>query len=302
MIVKAINIFNIRRLTPAEFRQKISEFAENDKVEHLRIQALLTAYFKNKPLPRIESRQMFVVRCGINVPGEVFANVKRCSYCPDEFKGRLGLQRATYAGQQAFYCTLPTDSDYATASSTCIVETAWEHITDLSSNRSYCTLSRWSNSRPLKLWVLPFSLESCRRNRDFKRLRADFQPLVEKYMQMEVGALESLELISDAFCERENKTAWYRITAAFYNAVLFFERIMDAELDGLMYPSANTDKAGINLVLKKELVDTRVLSLEVAMMYYIQRDPISPKKLTIGPASPEVYPEPDGTLRFPFIV
>jgi hypothetical protein len=301
MSSKAANIFTVRRLSTAEFKQQIFELAEDSTVDQRKIQALITSYFKNKAIPYIESFQMFVVRCGINDPGEVYRNIERCSYCPDKYKDRLGLQRATYEEQQAFYCSLPTDSDYASSSSTCITETAWEHIRDLSADRSYCTLSRWGNKRPLKLWVLPFSDESCRRNRDFERLRGDFLPLVSKYAQDEPGSAEALEFISDAFCERENKKVWYRVTAGFYNALLFFEKITGRVLDGLMYPSANTDKAGINLVLKKELVDNGLLSLEVAMMYSIQRHRNYPKQLTIGPASSEAYPEKDGTLRFPVI-
>jgi hypothetical protein len=72
-------------------------------------------------------------------------------------------------------------------------------------------------------------------------------------------------------------------------------------LDGLMYPSANTEKAGINVVLKKELIDNAILKCELAMMWSMQRNPDNPKSLNIMPVSEVVHPGPSGELKFSYI-
>ena len=286
----------------SEFKDQVLKLAEDESVELTHIQAVITDYYKDKPLPYLQSVNTFVVGCGVNLPGEEFKNVSRCSDPPDDRKAYIPLQRGTYPGQQGFYCSMPSDSDYATASATCMMETAWEHVEDLTNSRTYLTLSRWQNSRALNLWVLPFSDKSCQKNRDFERIRKNMSSLVDKRFHDSLDVLASLEFISDAFCENRNKKTYYRITSPFYNALLSYEQITGTILDGLMYPSANTEKAGLNLLLKKDLVDNKILTCDVAMMYSMQRLPYNPKHLQLMPASNEAKPEADGGLRFSTII
>ncbi len=63
---------------------------------------------------------------------------------------------------------------------------------------------------------------------------------------------DSLEYISDALCELDNKKTWYRISSAFFNYTMRFAKDQNKNIDGMMYPSANTQGAGLNVVLKKE--------------------------------------------------
>ena len=110
--------------------------------------------------------------------------------------------------------------------------------------------------------------------------------------------IKSLEYISELFCKRENKSVYYKITSAFYNSLLFYENFMNYNYDGLVYPSANTDGSGMNVVLKKELIDTKVLYFDLAIMYSMQRNPNDLKNLSFMPASNIAYPTQDGGLNF----
>ncbi len=150
----------------SEFKKELLFLAENDSVELKELENFISDFFIHKSLPHLESRNSFVVRCSINNSGEVFNNVSRCSYPPKNGKVKIKIQRANYPDQQVFYCTMPTDTKFASASSTAIVETAWQYIEDIKINRNYATLSRWDTSRPLNLWVLPFSEISCKKNND----------------------------------------------------------------------------------------------------------------------------------------
>jgi hypothetical protein len=117
------------------------------------------------------------------------------------------------------------------------------------------------------------------------------------------NTIQALTFMSDVFCEKENKNVYYRITSSFYNCILRIERYLEQYKDGLMYPSANTEKSGANLVLKRGLIDNGTLHCTHAVLYAIQRMPNNPKQLNIGPSSFEdVIPEADGTLRFTKVV
>ncbi|HKC34609.1 MAG TPA: hypothetical protein VKB95_01055 [Chitinophagaceae bacterium] len=252
-------------------------------------------YFKNKSIPHLQSLQTFVARCSMNYPGEVFKNISRCSYNPNI--DSIKLQRCNYPKQQVFYCSMYSDTDFASTSLTCVLETAWEHIEDLNTSRLYCTLSRWQNIRPLNLWILPFSKVSAEKNRDMKRVKETMDKFIrEKGNYSEVN--KSLEFMSEVFSEKKNKHIYYKISASFYNALLFFENFMSKNFDGLLYPSANTEEAGINLVLKKDLIDNRTLFGDVAIMYSIQRSPNNPKHLNVGPASNESRVAKNGSIHF----
>lgn len=279
-----------------DFKRTILELASDETASLRQIQALITKYFKRKHIPHLESNLSYVVRCSMNDPGEVFRNVSRCSYNPNS--QAIKLQRANYPNQQVFYCSMYSDTDYASSSLTCIVETAWEHIEKLDEMRNYCTLSRWQCSRPLKLWILPFSEESCNKNRDFNRIRENMTNLIRKDGRNSEDTILALEFISDCFADRKNKKVSYRITSAFYNSLLFYEKFMSQEYDGLIYPSANTEGAGLNVVLKKELIDARIAYCDIAVMYSIIRSPSNLKNLSAFPASNDSTVSTEGKLSF----
>lgn len=197
---------------------------------------------------------------------------------------------------------MPTDSDFATATSTCVLETAWEHIEDLANSRTYMTIIKRRNLRPLNLCCLPFSEESCQRNRDFFSIRENMKKYVDERHGKNSEVEHALQFMSDAFSSRADKQVYDRITSGFYNALIYYEKVIGKYHDGLLYPSANTECAGLNLVLKKELVDNGILGGEVAIMFSMQRLPNNLKNLNVMQASNEAYPEDDGAIRFTYIL
>lgn len=279
-----------------DFKVRIEELVSSEEKNQRQIQALITNLYKNKVIPHLGSLQKFVVRCSSNKPGEVFRNISRCSYNPNPTD--IPIQRCNYPRQQVFYCSMFSDTDFATSSMTCLAETAWEHIEDFEIARTYFTLSRWQIKRPLKLWVLPFSDLSCEKNRDFKSIKANMEEFVKKLFNQPNEIIQSLKYISEIFCKRENKKIYHKISSAFYNSLLFYQKFMNDSYDGLIYPSANTDGSGMNVVLKKELIDEQILYCDFAIMYSMQRNPNNLKNLSFMPASNEAYPNENGDLNF----
>ena len=72
----------------------------------------------------------------------------------------------------------------------------------------------------------------------------------------------------------------------------------NAEIDGLIYPSANTEAAGMNIVLRKEMVDKNFISCDYAVMLKAHRTPNKVTSLMITQASNEVFVDESGIINF----
>lgn len=69
-------------------------------------------------------------------------------------------------------------------------------------------------------------------------------------------------------------------------------------MDGLIYPSANTEAAGLNIALRKEAVDDGIVQLDCVIMVAMQRDPANPKNICFPLVSDEEPPDEKGNFNF----
>lgn len=277
------------------FKLNIELLAKKNENNFRDIQALITKYFRHIGTFIFDCQNMFVVRCSKNDPEEVFTHVKRCSYNP--IYKNIPLQRCNYPEQPVFYCSMFSDTKKAFTSMTCIMETAFEQMKDHKIPRSHYTLSRWELQKPLKLWVLPFSRLSHRGNNDFKLMSEMMHSALENH-ERKNELLHVFTYVSNVFCKRRNKKTYYKISSAFYNYLLFSQKISGEFCDGLDYPSANTDGEGMNVVLKKDLVDNKLIFCSSAAMYLLKRNPKNPKDLSVLPCSDTAFSDLLGNLSF----
>ncbi|MFI5405467.1 MAG: hypothetical protein ACHQ1D_03020 [Nitrososphaerales archaeon] len=260
-------------------------------------------FIVQKPsLPVTGFHYAFIVRCSPNnlYPGEVFKNISRCSYNPYPDTIRLG--RCNYPNQAVFYAAATADTKYIKASTTALLETSFDYyVRKKSVNRMYFTLSRWQLSRPLKLIVLPFSKRSTTRNNDFKKMNKEFDNLLRDMCQLRpsdyIEIKRFLVYMSNIFCRMRKKAFYYRISSAFFNVIMSLVK----DVDGLAYPSAMTKAEGMNLALKKDLIDNKILQCDVVVMYSMQRNPSNPKDITFVPASETADIARNGNLGFRWI-
>lgn len=277
------------------FKVQIEGLAKKPESNLRNIQALITKYFKHFGTIEFDCRNMYVVRASPNSKGEVFPNIGRCSYNPN--LKDIPLQRCNFPGQQVFYCSMYTESDKASTSFTCIMETAFDEIKNHKITKSYYTLSRWDLTRPLKLWVLPFSKLSHKQNKDFKLMSDELEQALRKH-EAKGEIINSFKYMSEVFCKRNNKKIYYKISSAFFNYLLYLQKISGNYCDGLAYPSANTERAGINVVLKKELIDAKILNCSAATIYSLIRRPENKKSIIAIPCSETCLPDSIGKLSF----
>ncbi len=286
----------------ADFKERAQALSESD-ITQAELEELIGVYFSHKPIPyyHIEPGR-FVARGRYNKNGEIFHNKSQLSYNSKISEVLPG--RANYAHQPKFYAAISHDTEYSDTVSTVIMEVAHNHIHDLRANREYFTLSRWRVKKELVVVVLPFSKSIANRNPNMVAMREYYNDyLVKQFGNHPANQyfLDSLEYISDLYCQYENKTGCYRICAAFYNALLKICRNMSHDIDGLVYPSANTFAAGINIVLNAKSVDEK-LELDWIQMIAMQRNPADECDIFFSHASDEQVPDKNGNFYFKKIV
>lgn len=284
------------------FKDKILAAAFDDADKQRDIEALIKEYFIGKPIPMIPISPQYLGRCRYNRDSKIFKNVSELSYNPKIEE--IYLQRCNYAGQQIFYGALPTKSKNASLLSTAVVEVCMEYIKQDDLNEHMLTLSRWQIQRPLNIFILPYSKESHLQNEDFKELKDQYDAVLAN-INKDGGTkgenfIKALEFISDIFCTTEDKEKYYKISAAFFNFYMNAATMQNVQIDGLVYPSANTEAAGINIALKKEIIDNEDLYCDKTIMYKGRRLYDKPRHFYFEGASNEI--DVNGNKDFQFIL
>ena len=287
--------------------EQILKAAFDNRYTPLKCERLFQKLCVQKPMLFVTVDYNRLARCSYNrhdkEVSEVFNNVGRLSYNPNI--KTIKLQRCNYPKQQAFYGAIGLDNEASTMMSTAIMEVCFEYIKRDDKDTHYMTLSRWQITRPLSVFVLPYSDLSMSNNFEFKKAKENFDPMIAKVakdLNVSVNYVRTyLKFISHIFCIRENKTNYYKISSAYVNYILNYAASMNKRVDGVIYPSANTDGAGMNIVLNPDLIDNKIIYADMAIMYKAQRDPNNLKHFDFTDASNEVHIGQDGKFCFSHI-
>lgn len=288
----AFSIFQVKAI--------LLSMAEDEEVALKCIENFFLKFLLRVALPYQKLHYPFIARCNINQSGEVIKHVNRCSYNPN--KNKIVLQRCNYPCQQVFYGAIPCETENVSADMTAMLETTLEYVKNKKVSQLYMTLSRWTIIKPIYVYVLPFSKKSSRHNKDFRQLNKLFQLELRKLTNDDEVEykylLHFLEFLSEVFCKKKSKQKYYRISSAFYNAIMKLDVTQKFNIEGLIYPSANSKAEGMNVVLQKVVVDEYKLDCDMAIMYKMQRTPNNVKEVFFSYVSNEVSPDSNGNFRF----
>lgn len=273
------------------FKQEVESLANSSSSSLFSIELLISQYFNTLGVMEHESDNMYVVRASKNGNREIFRDVFRCSYNP--ISSDIPLQRCNYPEQQVFYCSMFTQTNESSTSSTCILETALEQVKDYKITKAYYTLSRWDLKRPLRLAILPFSKLSHKKNTDFKIMSESIKESQKNHKDIN-EILAAHTYMSEIFCRRRKKKIYYKISAAYFNYIMKLPFIFD----GLAYPSANAEASGINIALRKSMIDDGILEFYCAIVYRLRRDATNKRKLSVLPCSSFASPNLEGLVTF----
>jgi hypothetical protein len=183
-----------------QLKALIESFRDDDDIEIETIAIFFRRLIREIVTPFLDISYPFVVRSSANDDGEVFPNISRCSYNP-KIKS-ICLRRCNYKEQQVFYGAIPASMLNIDAGTTALLETSMDYVKDISIKSKHFTLSRWQLKRPLKVFVLPFSEQSAKTNRDFEEMNRIFDKfLSETFLDKDVCRFyrNFLEYISEIF-------------------------------------------------------------------------------------------------------
>lgn len=288
----------------------LESMANDREVKPELIEAFFSRFLIKKPLPVAkQASNYFVVRASLNDydKGEVFTNISRCSYNPNI--ENIKLQRCNYEHQQVFYAAIPTNGKQVTASMTALLETSISLVKNKEINRRYFTLSRWRFNRDINVVVLPFTKRSIRKSIAFRELNSLFDKNLKELCNDDIFLYryfkDFLEYISEIFCRTKDREKAYKISSAFFNAVLSFEYFFTENkskskysIDGIIFPSANTKAEGMNIAFKKSLIDDGLLTCDLVIMYSMLRKSNNDKVIFFNDASKEQEPDENGNFKF----
>gem|GEM_PF-4827315 len=311
----------LQELTINQVKAILLSMAENEKTTPIFIQKFLEIFLIKKPILVVSVKYPFFVRCSpndysanANSCDAVFKNTSRCSYNPNS--NSIGLQRCNYAKQQVFYASAPANSNQVSADMTALLEVSMNCVKNKQISRSYFTLSRWKLNRPLNMAVLPFSRRSRKRDGDFKLMNKEFDRVLKQSTEGDSERYQYfkafLEFMSNIFCKRIKGNCYYKISSAYFNAMMKitderknvffnFDPPTDYQIDGILYPSANSKAQGMNICLRKEVIDDLSLECDYVAMSAMQRNPNNLKDIVFPKVANEHIPDANGDIHFTHI-
>jgi hypothetical protein len=249
--------------------------------------------FVRTPLPIFTEEIDFIVRCRPLFIGEYPPEtVIDLSYPP--ITNKIKLQRCNYSEQQVFYGSIFSESSFTSTSFTAIQETIEETIKDEAIINFKATLSKWLIIEKPNLFILPFSKNSIEKSKIINVYKDTYMNFLTstkfntKYPFEEY--LRLMFFISEMFIQKSRKENFYKLTSGFFNYISKLE----GKRSGLIYPSANTEGAGLNIAIPISHITERKIKCEGAMAYFIDRNPENVKEISIGYIPPYIYIDDNG--------
>lgn len=211
------------------------------------------------PGPFLDSYDMPFFRARPNDKKNVlFSQVTDISYNSTNVKA-IGEGRFNQREEAVFYASLPVDKDniesiMAACLETCKGLTAQRYPVALKD----FTLGRWKIIKPF--YVINFCFEE-----GHLKVNTSLKKQVEEYFRAIKGCLnaESSDFIIEFLTyfsklsgtRSEEKNEYYLLIAMFYAIKFYYKRNAGIVINGLIYPSAMTEKKGLNIVLTTAAVD-----------------------------------------------
>ena len=272
----------------------ISEVEFDSVIEDLIFQVPLGA-MQLEPTP-------FLIRTSLLDKNETCSNVSRCSYVPDLFKNRISLQRCNLEGQQVFYASIPGGmTNFNDGAQPSLMETTMQKIIDEPTfDARQAAASRWQIKQQPLFWFLPHYADSIKNNENFRFLFTQFDDVLRKTStnnEQYQNFTEKLNYLSELFCRNDNKEKTYKVTAKYYNKVMDLLKPPDSSYDALIYPSANTNGEGMNIVLTKDYLDKKNIYCDLVVLYSIDRNLNNDKNIRFTPFA-QAIPDEFGNLDF----
>lgn len=258
---------------------KLQEYSKDlESVEYEKLIEILKTSIRKIPIPLAKLRpESSIERARANNGTPLFETIEDLGYIKDEevIKKLTKFGRANKPHEVLFYSAIQT-SKLDKARVTAIAETSRLFLDNNSvqMDGELFTVSRWRNKKELIIAEVVYAEEAIKNNEDIK---ASYEK--QKQFAKELEGVDSkffedfLIFISNEYARIAKNHNDYKISTAYTELVLTHK-----DVQGITYPSVQTNYVGANLVLPTKVVD-EFLYPEVATTSYLYKNKM---KMTIG--------------------
>lgn len=210
-----------------------------------------------------------VVRGRPNQNFEIFKNQSQISY-NSECSELIQFGRFNQKGEPLFYASLPTEAKSVDYMLSCALECCKELSAELNGLRYQdITIGGWLVKESFPTINLCFDDIHLIENPSLKLEIIKFFNICEECFSVE--AYRFIKSFFGYFSDLTGKLATcdfdYFVTTALFHAIRWYYNEKESEFKfGIIYPSAMSEKRGMNIVLTRQAVD-RYLSLDKVVMY-----------------------------------
>ncbi|PQA96663.1 hypothetical protein B0A69_00795 [Chryseobacterium shigense] len=244
-------------MTKEEAFEKLKEFSKKlDEISYDEIYNLLRESIKKIPIPEAKFfKNSIVDRARLNDGDALYNSIDDLGYIKDRDVINNCLTeygRANKPHQVMFYGAIKTsviDHPRVTA----IAETSklFQDKKGYNIDGEKYTISRWRNKEYFFVAEIVFAKEAIKNNPDIKR---SFESQIGFANDLDDDDIEFykefLIFISEEFARKIEKNDDYKISVAYTNLILEHPKI-----EGVMFPSVQTDYCGANIVIPVETVE-----------------------------------------------
>lgn len=199
-----------------------------------------------------------ILRTRVNSNGKVFDTFNDLKYPP---KANARTDRASIKDKPMFYGSIYThqSGEVYLPRLVSLMETSDFFKDAQSIGGQFLTQSVWGNNRDLKLALLPTSHLYKTPCDELKYMQKEYKALT-----MKLGVDDNLDAIYlGDLLAKENIGNTYNITAYYVDYLLNESEDKDY-FDGIVYPSVPSEGLGLNICIKKELIDSGDVELDGA--------------------------------------
>ena len=236
---------------------KLQEYSKDlEAVEYNDIVDLLKNSIRKIPIPLAKLHpETPIERARANKGTRLYKSIESLGYIKDPAVIERNLSsfgRANKPHQVMFYAALPT-SQLDKPRITAIAETSRLYLDKdaMCVDGQLYTISRWRNKAEMIIAEVVFSEEAIKLNEDIKRSYDKQREFASQIKGVDSKFFEDfLIFISNEFARVAKSHHEYKLSTAYTNLVLEHK-----DVQGITYPSVQTNYAGANLVLAPVIVD-----------------------------------------------
>lgn len=259
------------------FKQLVEFSKDLENVDYEEIKNIISKSIRQVPIATAFLRKgCFVDRVRVNKGNQLFTNENEISYIKDQYvidNYLTQFGRANKPHQVMFYGAVES-SEIWQPRATAIFETS-QILKDkeaVNIEGELLTVSRWKVLEDILLVEIVFDDDAIAKNPDTRAAFKHHMKQIVHHSLRELG-LRQIQFFSREFAKKVENHWEYKISVAYTELILHDKKpsINGYPIEGIAYPSVPSDYKGQNVVLRPDVVDTK-LELELVSTHIVHKN------------------------------